>query len=330
VDANEGAPSENTAPGAAVSESPSRIPRWRAALLVAMALVCLTLVMSWAGPARIVALLREIRWLWLALTAISIICATTVGAWNAYVLSAFHATLSFTRFLAAFWCAWAVGLVLPGQVGDLVSMTAMLRRLGIPGPSALGRLGVDKLISLLVILAAAGLLPLVVHDARLRLAAALLVLIGVLLIAGFALATRWRARLLQPAGAGRVRNMIARTASEAIDLVRLKPRTVLANVVMSILKMGLTGLSYWATLAALGHSDVGLFAITVVASSAGLIAYVPLSLNGVGTVEIVGVVLFGALGLGGDVVVSMYLLLRVLNLALAWLPMAIALPVALR
>jgi uncharacterized membrane protein YbhN (UPF0104 family) len=105
---------------------------------------------------------------------------------------------------------------------------------------------------------------------------------------------------------------------------------VLANVVMSILKMGLTGLSYWATLAALGHSDVGLFAITVVASSAGLIAYVPLSLNGVGTVEIVGVVLFGALGLGGDVVVSMYLLLRVLNLALAWLPMAIALPVALR
>ena len=66
-------------------------------------------------------------------------------------------------------------------------------------------------------------------------------------------------------------------------------------------------------------------AITLCAASAGLVAYLPLSLNGIGTVELTGLTLFGALGLPPEKILAAYLWLRVATLAATFVPLLVLL-----
>jgi len=70
--------------------------------------------------------------------------------------------------------------------------------------------------------------------------------------------------------------------------------------------------------------------VTIVAISSGLVAYLPLSANGIGTVEMAGAGLFGEIGVSLPVVLSMYVLLRLANILLAWVPAALLMPDLLR
>ena len=51
-----------------------------------------------------------------------------------------------------------------------------------------------------------------------------------------------------------------------------------------------------------------------------LVAYIPVSFNGLGTVEITGILLFSLLGLGEELVLSSYLVLRATVMLIAWMP----------
>jgi uncharacterized membrane protein YbhN (UPF0104 family) len=68
-----------------------------------------------------------------------------------------------------------------------------------------------------------------------------------------------------------------------------------------------------------------LFDVAVTANSAGLVAYIPISANGVGTVEAGGLYLFGLHGIAAPIVIATYLALRFANLALAWIGAALVL-----
>jgi uncharacterized membrane protein YbhN (UPF0104 family) len=64
----------------------------------------------------------------------------------------------------------------------------------------------------------------------------------------------------------------------------------------------------------------GFGSITIISQTAGLIAYVPISFNGLGTVEVSAIALFGAAGVEAAAVVSTYVALRLITMAVAWLP----------
>ncbi len=117
---------------------------------------------------------------------------------------------------------------------------------------------------------------------------------------------------------------------EVARTVRSKPGLLLLNVLLSLLKIVLTGLSYWLVVRGLHVSPPSVLKVTIAAISSGLVAYLPLSANGIGTVEAVGSGLFGQIGLTTEVVLSMYLLLRLANIVLAWLPASFLLPALLR
>ena len=55
-------------------------------------------------------------------------------------------------------------------------------------------------------------------------------------------------------------------------------------------------------------------------SACALVAYVPVSFNGIGTVEMAGVFVFGHLGIPGAGVLAAILCLRLIVIALAWIP----------
>ena len=61
-----------------------------------------------------------------------------------------------------YWVGWAFSMIVPGQVGDMMSLPALLRRYGYALHTSLGRILLDKLISFAVIIALAlwGLPPL--------------------------------------------------------------------------------------------------------------------------------------------------------------------------
>lgn len=321
-----------TAAAAAGADAASRRTARRRAALALVAALLLLGALIWAiGPAAVVDTLRNVRWPPLLAAAGVIACATLLGAFNAWQLGALHADVPFPRFVAAFWCGWAAGLVVPGQVADVLLLTGLLRRLGVSGSTALGRLGVDKLLSLVVVFAAVALLPLATGLAVLwPLALGAVVAAIALLFATPLAAAVARRSGARDAAAPRWRSTLATVIERAAERFREVPGRVVLNVSLSLVKLALAGLSYWLVFRSLGVEPPELWRVAVVAAAAGLVAYVPISLNGMGTVEVAGVLLFGTLGIAAPVVASAYLLLRAVNLLVAWLPVGFVAPIAMR
>jgi len=89
---------------------------------------------------------------------------------------------------------------------------------------------------------------------------------------------------------------------------------------VTAIKTLLTGLSYWLVLHAIDPAAPRFGTTTVISQSAGLIAYLPISFNGIGTVEVSAIALFRSVGLASATVLSAYLVLRATALAAAWGP----------
>ena len=95
---------------------------------------------------------------------------------------------------------------------------------------------------------------------------------------------------------------------------------LLRNATLTLAKMALTGLAYFVVLRDTVAEAPSYLTITAIAHGAGLVAYLPISFNGLGTVEVSAIGLFAILGVSADGVLAAYLILRVLTLILAWVP----------
>jgi uncharacterized membrane protein YbhN (UPF0104 family) len=291
--------------------------------MVSVAGVGLLVGLIWfANPASVLVALRDAQPAWIVLALAVILVSTMLGAINSYLMAAPGPALGFKGFLRAYWVAWAFGQVVPGQIGDLLGMSLFLRRRGLSLPMAVGRLGVDKLISLVcTFLLSAGLMFLFVAPPA-RLAGLLGAAAAGALIVAYTTSRRWSGRVSVSTG---LRAHFVNSLVEAHRVVATRPRAIIANALLTILKLFAIGICYWAVLKALHATPGDLFGVTVTANSAGLIAYIPISANGVGTVEVGGVYLFGLRGVAAPVVIASYLVLRFANLALAWIGAAFVL-----
>ena len=290
------------------------------ALRVAASLLLLAALVWWVDP---LALARQLAGMdlarWLAAAA-AIALATLVGAVNLHLLLREHSGKPLAEFLPVYWTAWAVGLVAPGQVGDLATVSALLQRRGIDWRGTLGRSLVDKVVSLLVMLAFTGWAVLELRreiSLRIEPRIVALVLVGVALAAAAGVllwrSARGRAMALHLAEVGR----------SFLDTLRRTPGRVALNAALTVVKVALIGAAYWLVFRALGQQQVEFAQTVAVSTAAGLLAYLPISFNGIGPVEAAGVVLFGILGVAAGTVVAAYLTLRATVLLLAWVPAAL-------
>lgn len=304
--------------------------RARVALLALLAVGWLALLVWSIGLRPILEVMARASWKPLVAAMLAVLAATAVGGYNAWQLSALGERARFGRFLAAYWCGWAIGLVVPGQVGDVVSIAGFFRRWGIPVSQTLARLGLDKAVSLAVALLAVASLPWAVERARFEVPAAGAFAWGALALGLGGAGLLWLASIAKRSERmRRARDALAATLREGRAIVRDAPGRLALNVVLSLVKFAVTGLSYWLVFLALGQ-DVDYWRVAVVAVAAGMVAYLPISLNGIGTVELAGVFLFGALAIAPAIVASAYLLLRAMGFVGAWLPVAAILPLVLR
>ena len=305
------------------SGAPSSLrTRFKAALATLLGLAVLGALVWYANPSRVLHALRGAEPIWIAAALGAILVSTLLGAVNSYMMAAPGPSLGFGRFLKAYWVAWAVGQILPGQVGDLLGMSLFLRKRGLSLPAAVGRLGVDKLVSLFCTFGLSIGLCFIFVEPSVHVAGMLGVGADVLLIIVYLTSRRWSKGM---SSNHKLITYLVDSLTEAHRVIATRPLAVITNASLTLLKLLVIGVCYWAAFKALQAAPGSVLDVTVTANSAGLIAYVPISANGVGTVEAGGVYLFGLKGVGTPLVVATYLVLRFANLALAWLGAALIL-----
>lgn len=262
--------------------------------------------------------------LFLAITFI--IITTLLGAISVYILINWKKEIDFLSFLPIYWASWAFGLMVPGQVGDIAGMGILLRKFGIKLSSTIGRTILDKMISFFVVLsfAAVGIL-LVSHKLLWDHKSIDWGMIGALLMAmallSYMLLPRIR-KLFNP-DKDNIFGGLGRSFNELKLVARQAPLRLLVNLILTIIKVSLTGFTYWIVFRALGVLDVSPIPVITLAMAAGLVAYLPISLNGLGTVEVTGILLFSTLGINAPAVIAAYLTLRISILVIAWIPTTI-------
>lgn len=261
---------------------------------------------------------------YVALAAACIIVATFLGSGNAYLVVAIDAPVSYGRFVSYYWLSWALGLVVPGQIGDIASLTYLMNRAGLDWRKIVARALLDKLISFAVMVALAGA-ALLTLPARLNVDTRTLGWIAAILLVvvfGGYLVTRV---ILPNAKRGSAWLVNIRSSiTDVSTFVRDHPALVTVNLVGTTIKILLIGTAYWFVFMAGGAEDPRWLQIVLLVTVSSLVAYIPISFNGLGTVEITGVLLFSLLDLGEELVLSSYLVLRVVVILVAWIP---ALPI---
>ncbi|OGI42056.1 MAG: hypothetical protein A2150_00150 [Candidatus Muproteobacteria bacterium RBG_16_64_11] len=243
---------------------------------------------------------------------------TMLGAINLYLFLRLSSRAPrFSEFLPIYWTAWAIGLVVPGQVGDMASVTALLHRRGHSWQAVLARSLLDKLISFIVMILVAvfALLPFVRGLSWQReWLIALMVVVPLTALFVYLLTQIKAARL------SRWADKVSGIFSELTAILKKAPGYVLLNVLLTLLKTFMMGAAYWAIFRAIGVVEIDILSTVPLVAASALVAYIPVSFNGLGTVEAMGLMLFASLGIAAPVVLAAYLALRLLVLALAWLP----------
>lgn len=263
---------------------------------------------------------------WTAVASAVLLMATTlIGSFNLYLFIGRDKRLSFSQFLPVYWFSWAFGLLVPGQVGDIASLSWLLRRYSLPASVSLGRAGLDKLISAIIMLTVAGVGLMLLFAGqvfRIQLLPLVFVL-GIIVLILIVVAYIRRQQIAGLVGRPGYMGVLVRILREIVRTVRFSPRSMVLNVMLTLIKVFLTGFAYWLVLHGLGAPDLAVMEVAIIATAAGLIAYLPISVNGLGTVEVTGLFLFGQVGVPAETVLAAYILLRGLILLLAWAPLPV-------
>ncbi len=264
---------------------------------------------------------KQVDIIWIYLVGFAILVSTLLGAIGMFILVSRKNEIFFLHFLPIYWASWSIGLVVPGQIGDIASISLLLKRLGLEWNVILARSIADKIISLLVISAFAvyGLINIISVDLYKN--KIYILVLTLLIICIFLFVYKWKKILnLMKDKKNKIVNIFINIIDEVFITVKNYPIRVSSNLILTICKIVFIGLAYWFMFNALGYSKIGIWEVIPLVAASSLIAYLPISLNGIGTVELTGILLFSTVGMPEAAVLTAYLLLRIIVFILAWVP----------
>ncbi len=295
------------------------VKRWFLHLRVVVGFILLGLLIFYVDGSLLIDYWRDSQPKWLLITALFVLFSTLIGGYNLHLLLDSHESIPFHRFIRGYWIAWAVGLVVPGQVGDVASISVWLKRHGFQWHLSLGCTLLDKLISLFW-MGGLGSLGLDLyldahyktgHVVSLTIAGA----ISIFLLLWLLFRTRFQNNF--------ERGVVTRTLHIIAVTIRQYKKQVLINFLLTGLKLVLIGAAFWCMFFALGHRSIDIVILVMLVSASSLVAYIPISFNGMGTVELAAIGLFSVLDIPDAAVISAFLAMRVTVLLLAWVPVSL-------
>jgi uncharacterized membrane protein YbhN (UPF0104 family) len=291
--------------------SSSKRPSWWRWLL---AFVLFTALIYSAGPETLMDLFFKIQPAW-ALTAVVLSYSMyLIGSLNVWILLRSLDPFPLGRFVRIYMTSWAVGLLLPGQLGD-ASQVVFLKRQGVQMARSGAAYALDKGLSLFlfIIIAAVGATHYLISISGVLWA---LIPVSILTVVGISLAVR----LWKKPESGILARIHEGLSSFFHHLWSFRNRwpIVLENFTITVIRWVLQTLCFWAAFRAFG-APISLFAAATIPVISTLVGYIPISVAGIGTVELSAVLLFEMEGIAKAQVLAAYLMLRLALYLLAGL-----------
>lgn len=293
--------------------------RFRSRYQFASAVFGITLVLGivfYAGGSELILVLRSCD-SWVIFGSVGLIAfASLLGALNSFFIAELARDVPFSKFLVIFWRSWALGITVPGQIADVVATTWQLKGGAGDISFLVYRLFFDKVITLVMIVGLGSLLPTLLDlpGAYAILPAGIIFLllsgacIGILFYIHFKFC-----RLCA------TQSLLRNYAFRAIEYLPA-PTLIVFNVLLTAIKLLASGATYWLILTSITENTPSFFLVLSITQAAGLIAYIPVSFNGLGTVELSAMFLFDRAGVSPVTVLSLYLLVRAITMTVAWIP----------
>jgi uncharacterized protein (TIRG00374 family) len=235
-----------------------------------------------------------------------------LGGLNPWLLLRALHPVPFCRFMVAFLHGYAVGLILPGQLGD-ASLTLFLQKKGVPIHKSGSAYLIDKITTLSLFLFVAGYgLHLLSIDIRVKWILTFLSIFALLSI-GICFIL-WRTPS-ESKLAGLVSNGL-KAVTEAMRVFADRWHLLLVNFGVTLLKWLLMSLCYSLAFRSFGVTLAWPFAAIIPVLST-LSGYIPVSAGGLGVVEWSAVYWFSLIGIQKQDVLCVYVLLRAMQYIIA-------------
>jgi len=286
-------------------------------LRFAVALGLLIFLIVSVGIEEIINTFKAIKLIPCVVVSFCLIFLVILGALNSWIILRTLHVLPFSIFLKTYIYSWIAGLISPGQAGD-ASLIIFLKKYDIP----LRRTGIayttDKVITLAVFFFIGWygsyiLIP--------ELKGIWFPLITLILLSFFFIFILIKFFPFHIPFVIKFREKLNEILTE-FYIIKTKWQILLLNILLTIVKWLVLSLCYFAAFLCF-NQHVKFPEIGIIPILSTLVGYIPVSVGGIGTVELTATHLFSKVGVEQSAVLSAYLLLRVLQYLLAIIVLAI-------
>jgi len=280
--------------------------------------IILVVLLIWnVNTEKLIHSLTQVSFLYLFFAISYQYASILLGSFNQYILFRVFQPLSYKTFLFSYFKAYTIGLLLPGQFGD-ASIGLYLKSKGLYYSQAFSAYILDKYLTFILYLAVLLLFFGNMMGYPRLMPLLLWITLGFVLPMIIYAALRYTSLVPAVHREGRFMRFINNLSSQILYFATHHPFFLLINFVLTCLKLGFVMLSYHAMLTSLAYS-LPIWKVGLAALASGIVAYVPVSLQGLGTVEAAALFNFKTLGVYPSDVLSCYLLLRTGVYAFAFL-----------
>lgn len=289
--------------------------RWGIVIRAGVALLLIVFLISHVRAELLMQSVRKILFPYLLLSLFFQYTSILLGSFNLYILFRPFLEVNFSRFCSSYFKAFTAGLLMPGQFGD-VSIVLFLNSKELNYSRTFSVYMWDKYITLVFYLGIVFIFISEIMEYPKWVPIAVMIGAGCLLFSLIYMITRLGLFAASGGWTGRIVRFFHNSAAEIMSYARLHPLRLLMNGGLTCFKLFFVMLCYHFILAALGY-DLSVVSVGISSIASSVVAYLPISLHGVGTVEATAMWVFGRLNVSSADVLSGFLLLRLSVYALA-------------
>lgn len=256
----------------------------------------------------------QIKLVWLPLILFLSALSSTIGTLNIYLfVQALGYKVNYLKLIKWVWLSWATGLLVPGKFGEfsLAYLVHKHSKIKIGESTALVLL--DKVITLVLFIligSFAAFLFLPSKQALLLIGLMIAITLAGILLFFSDLGRSWIKRWLWKKLTQKFQGF-----SNALNHILKKPKAIIANFILTLLKMLIFTLYFKVAFMAFGQKVPGIYIFLLMALIT-LIVIIPVTVSGLGLREGAAVFFYTKLGVPAEAVMGTYLLLVIINYTL--------------
>lgn len=275
---------------------------------ILIGIIIITFMLNQINLTEVISLLSKADLALIFLAIIIYIATFWLTAWGLKELFASKIDLKWIEWLKYYWINFSLSMILPGRTGDF-SIIYFFKKKNISIGTSTALVIIDKIITLILfgLVSLLGLFTLIESN---ELYLGLLATLLILALSIFIFSRSGRRILYKILGKHSVK--LADFHESYDSLLKSHKDKLLINFVVTILRPILNGLLIVILFKALNY-DVSLFYSIVISSITLIASLVPLTPNGVGIREGLGLLLFNRLGIPFEASLSMYLIILIMN-----------------